>query len=246
MPRQPRQHSAGVCFHVINRGNNRQQLFRKPEDYAAFVAILTDALSKFEIDLLCWCLMSNHWHLVLRPRTDKAMAEFMRWLTLTHVRRHHKHYEIENGHLYQGRYKSFPVEEDDYFLNLCRYVESNALRAGLVTRAEAWEWSSLWQRSKRATKPALAEWPVNRPDRWTAVVNESMPEDLSKEIKQSILRDRPLGSAKWLKQIAKKLRLEQKLNPVGRPRKPDNELSRAQRYRRKREAAATTAAKTVA
>jgi putative transposase len=236
MPRPPRQLAAGVCYHVLNRGNDRGWLFRKPADFQAFLAILVDAAKRFDVDLLCWCLMSNHWHLVVRPRTDRALIDFMRWLTITHVRRHRAHYSSHSGHLYQGRYKSFPVEQDDYFLALCRYVEANALRAGLVTRAERWEWSSLWQREHSASEPKLSDWPVQRPAGWLAIVNEPMPKEQAEAVWTSLRRDRPLGSEKWVRRIAAKLGLEQTLKSIGRPRKPPDRLSLRQRYRRTKEA----------
>src|ERR1041384_2394181 len=121
MPRAPRNIEPDICYHILNRGNGRQHLFFKPQDYQAFLDILGEALKRYDVELLCWCLMPNHWHLVLRPRSKKALARFMLFLTVTHVRRHHKHHRADPGHLYQGRYKSFPVEEDDYFLALCRY-----------------------------------------------------------------------------------------------------------------------------
>ena len=179
--------------------------------------------------------MPNHWHLVLRPRTDGALADFMQWLTITHVRRHRGHYASHSGPLYQGLYKSFPVEDDAYFLVLCRYVEANPLRAKLATRAERWEWSSLWQRQHRAAQPKLTEWPVNRPADWTEIVNEAMEEKDVKMVQASMQRDRPLGSEKWTRRMAGKLGLEQTLRPVGRPRKPEHQLSERQRYRRAKE-----------
>jgi putative transposase len=101
--------------------------------------------------LLSYCLMPNHWHLVLWPRADGELSDFGHWLTLTHTQRWHAHYHnVGTGHLYQGRFKSFPVARDEHFLQLCRYVERNPLRAGLVRRAEAWQWGSLWG-EKRCT-----------------------------------------------------------------------------------------------
>ena len=239
MPRVARRLAPGVCYHVLNRGNDRSPLFRKPQDFAAFVAILAEAVERFDVDLFCWCLMPNHWHLVIRPRTARAMVDFMRWLTITHVRRHHGHYPSRSGHLYQGRYKSFAVEADAYFLTLCRYVEANPLRARLVSRAEQWEWSSLWQREQHRRGgpegPPLSEWPVPRPGHWLEIVNEPMPDAQAEAVRTSVRRDRPLGSETWVKRMVSKLGLRQTLRPRGRPRKPENQLSPRQRYRRAQE-----------
>jgi REP element-mobilizing transposase RayT len=131
---------------VLNRANARLPLFQKDGDYAAFEQVLTEARQLYDVPVLAYCLMPNHWHLVLWPRADRDLSRFVGWLTLTHTQRWHAHYHtVGCGHAYQGRFKSFPVQEDDYFLTVCRYVERNALRAGLVPRAEAWRWGSLWR-----------------------------------------------------------------------------------------------------
>src|SRR5260221_11811046 len=141
MPRQRRQAPGGMIYHCLNRGNGRQRLFHKPADYEAFITILGQAMDRTPVDLLSYCLMPNHWHLVLRPAGDADLASFMRWVGVTHVRRHHAHYHTRGGgHLYQGRFKSFPAQDDRHLLTVLRYVEANALRARLVDRAEDWRW----------------------------------------------------------------------------------------------------------
>ncbi len=108
-------------------------VFRKAGDFAAFERVLAEGLERYPVQLLTYAILSNHWHLVLRPKTDAALGQLMGWMCVTHVRRHHEHYHTRGGgHIYQGRFKSFPVAEDDYFLTLCRYVEANALRGNLV------------------------------------------------------------------------------------------------------------------
>jgi putative transposase len=238
MPRPLRIAPAGLCFHVLNRGNNRQPLFRKDKDYQAFLAILQQAVERFDVDLFCWCLMPNHWHLVLRPRSHSALSRFMAWLSLTHVRRHHGHYSSFSGHLYQGRFKSFPVEEDEYFLSLCRYIQANPLRAKMVARAENWRWSSLRQQLKDGEinpSPALTEWPVDRPADWIGVVNTSPSGEEVAPITSSLRRDCPLGSMRWSRRLASRLKLHQTLRSPGRPRKAMSSLSPRQRQRRMKE-----------
>ena len=138
----------GYVYHVLNRANGRLPIFHKDADYAAFERILGEALEHVPgVRLLAYCLLPNHWHLVVWPRRDGELSDFGHWLTLTHTQRWHAHHhDIGAGHLYQGRFKSFPVARDEHFLRLCRYVERNALRAGLVRRAEAWRWCSLGRR----------------------------------------------------------------------------------------------------
>src|SRR5688572_18775236 len=147
MPRKPRVCPGGMVFHVMNRSVGRVTLFKTDADYAAFEAILAGAVQRFDMRLLAYCLMPNHFHQVLWPRRDGDVSQFMRWLTVTHSNRWHaNHRTTGTGHLYQGRFKSFPVETDNHLLGLWRYVERNALRAGLVKRSRQWRWSSLWMR----------------------------------------------------------------------------------------------------
>jgi putative transposase len=208
-----------MVYHVLNRGNGRMQLFHKGEDFQAFEQVLAEGLERYPVDVLTYCLMGNHWHLVVRPRRDEALPGLMRWVGVTHVRRHHEHYRTRGGgHLYQGRFKSFPVQEDSHFLRLCRYVEANPLRAGLVRQAEDWPWGGLHARQGRGKPFPLADWPVDRPRNWLAVVNEPMPEADLEPLRVSVNRGRPWGQQEWVRTIAKRLALESTLRDRGRPK----------------------------
>src|SRR5688500_12411279 len=130
MPRTARVAPGGMAFHVLNRGVGRMRLFAKDADYAAFERILEQTLETRPMRVAAYCLMPNHWHLVLWPERTGDLAAFMQKLTITHARRWQEHrHRVGYGHLYQGRYKSFPVEGDEHFYQLVRYVERNALRA---------------------------------------------------------------------------------------------------------------------
>lgn len=210
----------GVVYHVLNRANARSEIFATHNDYAAFEGILDAACQRFSMRLLCYCLMPNHWHLVIWPRQDDDMPAFMGWLTMTHAQRWHAFHEtIGHGHLYQGRYKSFPVQDDGHLHILARYVEGNPLRAGLVSRAEDWRWSSLWHRMEGNLKsPPLSEWPIECPDDWLEQVNDQrIPECAEEAFRASIQRGRPFGSQTWTERIAATLGLESSLRPRGRP-----------------------------
>lgn len=218
MPRKPRTDVGGLIFHVLNRGNGRQRLFHKPADYEAFMDVLREAGERYPVACLGLCLMPNHWHLVLRPREDGALGAFMRWVGVTHVRRHHEHYRTRGGgHLYQGRYKDFIVQDDRHFLLLMRYVESNAVRAKLCERAEDWRWSSACGERSDGW-PAMADWPVDRPRNWTATLNREIPEAEAERVRTSLAKGRPLGEAAWVEKLSKRLDLGHTLRGPGRPR----------------------------
>lgn len=166
--------------------------------------------------------MPNHWHMVLWPRAEGELTAFLRWLTHTHTMRWHAHYHTAGtGHLYQGRFKCFPVEADDHLYTVLRYVERNALRANLVKRAEDWRWSSLWRRSRKdlAQRAILTDWPVAEPADWVRRVNQAQTEAELTALRGAVMRGRPFGSELWARRTAKRLGLEYTLRPRGRPRK---------------------------
>lgn len=227
MGRPLRASPGGYVYHVLNRANARLPIFQKPADYEAFERVLQEALAHVpNMRLLAYCLMPNHWHLVLWPRGDGELSDFGHWLTLTHTQRWHAHYHnVGAGHLYQGRFKSFPVAADEHFLAVCRYVERNALRAGLVERAEAWRYCSLWRREHGDSplSACLAEWPVPRPRTWRELVNR--PETVAEleALRRSVERGQPFGDRSWVTRCAGRLGLESTLRPRGRPKKQQNE-----------------------
>src|SRR3989304_3100458 len=165
MGRPRRAAEGGYVYHVLNRANARMTIFEKDGDYEAFETVLLEAVERTETRLLAYCLMPNHWHLVVWPRKDGELSRFVGWLTLTHTQRWHAHrHSTGSGHVYQGRFKSFPTQEDEHFYTLARYVERNAQRANLVRRAEQWPWGSLarWLRGSTEDRALLASWPLPR------------------------------------------------------------------------------------
>jgi putative transposase len=208
---------------MLNRSNGRLSIFRKDADFAAFERILAEALEHVSgMRLLAYCLLPNHWHLVVWPQRDGELSDFGHWLTLTHTQRWHAQYhKVGTGHLYQGRFKSFPVAEDEHFLQVCRYVERNPLRARLVPRAETWRWGSLWQRlqNSRQEKSFLSEWPVAIPANWLKEVNRAQTEEELEALRRSVQRGQPYGEQVWAERVALRLGLESTFRARGRPRK---------------------------
>jgi putative transposase len=223
MPRALRIAVGGIVYHVLNRANAQITLFETHRDYEAFHRVLVEAHERVPMRTLAYCVMPNHWHLVLWPHHDGDLSAFVRWLTLTHTQRWHAARETAgSGHVYQGRFKSLPVQSDGHFLTVCRYVERNALRAGLVERAEAWPWGSLWRREcegEGGMQALLSPWPVARPPDWTRKVNEPHSEAELLALRRCIARGAPYGAERWVSQVAEKLGLELTLRPRGRPRK---------------------------
>lgn len=214
MPRTARAAVGGLCYHVLNRGNGRAQVFHDPADYRTFLELLQEAGRRVPVRVLGFCLMPNHFHLVLWPRKDGDLSFYLQWLLTSHVRRYHKRYR-SSGHVWQGRFKAFPIETDSHLLTVLRYVERNALRARLVKRAENWRWSSLF----RPKASFLHESPVPLPRSWAARVNAPETATELAALRTSVNRGAPFGSGIWVARTAKRLGLEASLRPRGRPRK---------------------------
>jgi REP-associated tyrosine transposase len=223
MPRHARAAPGGYVYHALNRAVARLPLFQEDGDYEAFERVLVEAMEKHPIRLLAYCLMPNHWHFVLWPAKEGEMTAFLRWLTHTHTQRWHAHYGTAGtGHLYQGRFKSFPIEVDDHLYTVLRYVERNALRANLTARAERWRWCSLAHRNNSEADPIRAllhSWPVPLPRDWTARVQRPETAAELEALRRAIQRGQPFGSEAWQERTAKKLHLEYTLKKRGRPKK---------------------------
>ncbi len=221
MPRVARQAPGGMVFHVLNRGVGRLKLFGKDDDYAAFERVLEQTLAVRPMRICAYCVMSTHWHLLLWPRNDGDLARFMQRLTITHVRRWvESRHEVGMGHVYQGRYKSFPVQSDEHFLAVARYVERNALRAKKVRRAEDWQFGSLWRcvYGRAEDQEILADWPVDRPRNWRWRVNQPETKQELVALRRCANRGCPFGSERWVAAKVKALGLESTVRSRGRPR----------------------------
>lgn len=216
MGRPLRVASGDIIYHVLNRANGRRKLFEGESDYGAFERVLAQACARMSMRLLAYCVMPNHWHLVVWPRWDGDLSRFMNWLTLTHTQRWHQHrHTVGDGHVYQGRFKSFPVETNDYLLTVCRYVEQNPVRAGLVERAEQWRWSSA---ASRGVIP-LHEWPIERPHNWRELVNTDELQEQIKAIRRSVVKGQPYGNESWVQQMVRRWSLGATVRGRGRPRR---------------------------
>jgi putative transposase len=221
MPRHHRVTPAGYIQHVLNRGNERATIFHKPADYEAFLSILADGLAREPVDIIAFCLMRNHFHLVLLPATEYAIPAYMRWTMNVHVRRYRRHYSSAGqGHIYQDRYKNFLIEDTLHLLTVIRYVEGNAVRANLVRRAEEWPWSSLSRATTYDGRPLLAECPVARPTNWAEIVNAPFSSEELQKIRVSAHRGAPYGTEAWVEATVKRFGLESTVRAQNRPMRP--------------------------
>lgn len=233
---------ANHCYHVLNRAVGRQRIFQTDQDFHAFESVLAQALQRSggDVQLLAYCVMGNHWHLVLRTTADGALSPFMKWLTLTHTQRYQvAHQHVGHGPVYQGRFKSFLIESGEHLLRVCRYVERNAARASLVQRAEDWPWSSLyrWRNPQPPTpeEPAivLSHWPTRgvgsavaadgsgRPQQWLRLVNTPQNQGELDALRHATKKSRPYGSDRWVDRLVTRFDLTTAIRERGRPPEGD-------------------------
>lgn len=225
-----------LSIRVLNRANAQLPLFESNEQYSLMLGVLAEAHQRVPMRTLGYCIMPNHWHLLLWPRGDGDLSEFMQWLTVTHTQRWHAAAgTIGAGHVYQGRYKSFLVQPTrpsrrqrgfgllqggSAVLAVLRYIERNPLRAGLVSRAQAWGPSSLYSRTQDEPphEIPLTAPSGGLPEDWPAVVNRPQSQEEIDALVRCIQRGRPFGREAWVKQAAADWGLESTLRPRGRPK----------------------------
>lgn len=152
MTRPLRIELANAIYHVTSRGNRRDAIFEDDEDRQLFLTILSECLVRYDAQVLAYCLMGNHYHLVLHTRQANLSALMRRLNGMVTQKFNRRHGKV--GHLFQGRFKAILVDRDAYLLNLCRYVELNPVRAGVVAHAGDWAWSSYLAHVGMAPTPA--------------------------------------------------------------------------------------------
>jgi len=177
MPRTRRFLPLWVPVHVVNRGVDRRQLFFQPADYESFMSLLAACASRYSVDVFGYNVMPNHFHLLLRQRSEGAISAFLHRLaggSACYYRRATS--SVGLGHVYQRRFWSHVVSDERHYLIGLRYVEDNARAARLVVRAEDWRWGSLWERVTGG-RSLLAPSPVALPAQWVDLVNQGQPPD---------------------------------------------------------------------
>ena len=218
MPRTARSLVAGGHYHLINRGNDRSVVFHQPSDYQAFLRMIEQAQQEVHLSLLAVCLMPNHFHLVVSQHCARDISRWMQRLLTTHTHRHHLRHGT-SGRVWQGRFKAFPIKQDDHLLTVMRYVERNASRAGLVNRAEQWHWGSLCWRMNGSSGPPLSEPPLPLPPDWPSLVNAPQSAAELEALRAAVNRQQPFGDEPWIVETAERLGLQSSRRDPGRPSK---------------------------
>ena len=218
MPRHRRVSPTGYVQHVLNRGDHRETLFHKPADFCAFLGVVAETASRIPMRILAYCVMRNHFHLVLWPHDGADLPRFMHLLMSIHIGRYLRHYPpISPGHLYQARYTNSLVETGRSVVAVARYVEANALTAGIVRRAEEYPWSSASPHASDPERPDISEWPVRRPTNWSEWLNSRTPAEERRRIQRSASRGAPFGGPDWTRRVVAAFDLEHTLRRRGRP-----------------------------
>ena len=219
MPRVARGLADGLIYHIINRGNGRQQVFHTDGDYRSFAELMAEASERYPVKVLAWCIMPNHFHLLVSPERADDLSRWMQWFMTSHVRRYHRFYN-SSGHVWQGRYKSFIVQEDTHLLTVMRYIEGNPVRAQIAPSAKDWNWSSHRGRTG-ASDTCVEKVPIELPADWTDYVDQPLTEGELGRLQNSMQRQTPFGSPPWQMKICGELGLESTLKPKGRPKSGD-------------------------
>lgn len=218
MPRTARASKGGICYHVINRGNARCTVFHNSSDYDSFTRLMAKACVRVPMRILAYCLMPNHFHLVLWPYGDGDMSRWMQWLLTSHVRRYHR-LRGTSGRVWQGRFKAFPIQQDRHLLTVMRYIERNPVRANLVESAIHWAWSSLVHQDNAMSRTLVSETPVTKPPEWVRFVDRPQTNEEVEALRRCSFKCAPFGSDRWVRDTAAHLGLKSSLRGPGRPKR---------------------------
>lgn len=223
MPRRLRHSLQGTAFHVMNRAVRRTILFKTAADYDAFLAVVREGLSRYKVKVIAYEVMPNHWHFVVICDRIEEVSNWLHWVTGTHaIRWNLAHRTRGTGAVYHSRFKAVPVQRETSLIRVCRYVERNALRKGLVGSAEAWEWGSLYAHCQNSHPIPLSKWPILRPVNWIEFVNRAENQAELEDLRRLLKRNQPIGDPAWQEAVAPFIGLSMK--PIGRPKKDPRPL----------------------
>jgi putative transposase len=220
MPRIARAVAPGFPHHIVQRGNNRGDVFFSPEDREVYLYLLKNYAEKWNTSILCYCLMTNHVHLLAKPSTDGSLHKMMQGIALCYTQHINRKYR-RTGRLWESRYHSCIVDQETYLWALARYIEQNPVRAALAENPEDYPYSSAGAHFGFSVDPVLGEdlFPEIQRNDYIAFMKSGIPEEQMKDIRKSSRTGRPLGAERFVTEI--EFRLEKRLSalPIGRPRK---------------------------
>lgn len=218
MPRIARGLGDCCIYHVLNRGNGQSEVFHGSSDYETFLEIVKEAKDRYAVNVLAYCLMPNHFHMAVKPEKGEHLSKWMQWIMTSHVRKYHRYYG-SNGHVWQGRYKSFLIQRDNHLLTVLRYIEGNPVRAGIVDSAKDWRWSSHRENLGIARMILVNELPLKLPNEWDTCVDNPLTENEVERLRKCVNRQAPYGESVWQRGVCAALGLESTMRQRGRPRK---------------------------
>jgi putative transposase len=220
MPRLPRNTFADFTYHVYNRGIGLAEVFHEPADYAALINLIASSSEQIPMRVLGYCLMPDHYHMVLQPYEDRDLSRWVHRLMTGYLRYYRQKHGVV-GNLWNARFKSFPCQHDRHLGTVIRYCETNPIRAGLVERAEKWKYGSLYATANQKGPVAIEPGPIRRGKAWVELANEPMKERDLGLMRHSLRRGTPFGDSEWMIQTARIHGTEATLKPIGRPRKSE-------------------------
>jgi putative transposase len=219
MPRIARAIAAGFPHHVVQRGNNKEKVFFHKKDREKYLSLLKKYSDKWDSPILAYCLMSNHVHLLTRPKNEESLYKMMQGVTLCytqHINKEHK----RTGRLWESRYHSCIVDKEKYLWAAARYIEQNPIRAKIVEKAEDFPYSSARAHIAGARDEALGEELFKEEQRedYIKFIRLNIPEKETNSIRYYTRTGRPFGSEEFIKKMEKKLDKRFILQRPGRPK----------------------------
>ncbi len=220
MPRIGRAVAAGFPHHVIQRGNNREEVFFDAKDRKKYLALLKKYSVKWESTIISYCLMSNHIHLLTKPKSDESLYKMMQGLTLCYTQYFNRTYQ-RTGRLWGCRYHSCIVDHEKYLWAVARYVEQNPVRAGMVEKAEDYPYSSARAHVNGSKDAVLGEelFSNDRRADYTLLLRSDMPRKEIEHLRYVTKTGRPFGNEGFVVEMERKLERRLLQQQRGRPRK---------------------------
>lgn len=224
MARLPRLVVPHQPHHLIQRGNDRQPIFRESEDYGVFLKWLREAARQYAVAIHAYVLMPNHIHLLITPADAQGMGKMMQWVGRFYVPWFNRKYG-RTGTLWQGRFKATVIDSERYFMTCCRYIELNPVRAGIVADPEQYPWSSYAHHVGSKGDPfitghplywALGNTPFDREAAYKALAEQALTDDEILALQEATEKGWALGSERFMASLERQV--HRRVRPAGRGR----------------------------